>query len=86
VTRLAEPEVYPNENTVDVNYTIFIKNKINSTVNEMKETHRMRYLFLPEMQQFLNLTGLSIVSEKTWIDGGTLMLNNWNGCIIAQKS
>jgi SAM-dependent methyltransferase len=85
VTRFAEPKIFPNENTVNVNYTIFIKNKVQGTFEEITETHRMRYLFLPEMQHFLNLAEFSIVSKEEWMKGETLMLNYWNGCIIAQK-
>lgn len=54
VTRIAEPVIYPDENCVDVNYTVFVKDKISGGVEELKETHKMRYLFLPEIQQFVS--------------------------------
>lgn len=85
VTRFAESVIYSNENKVDVNYTIIINDKISNEVEEIKETHTMRYLFLPEMRLFLNSAGLTIVSEEAWVTGTELSFNNWNGCIICKK-
>lgn len=60
VTRIAEPVMHVNENVVDVNYTVFIELKATGEVEQVSETHRMRYLFLPELSYFANL--------KTWTD------------------
>ena len=61
VTRIAEPVMHPNENLVDVNYQVFIKDKSNSAVEELQETHRMRYLFHQELDLFLNKSGLKLL-------------------------
>jgi hypothetical protein len=34
---------------VDVNYTVFIEDKAAGGTQQVRETHRMRYLFLPEL-------------------------------------
>lgn len=49
VTRIAEPVMHPNENVVDVNYTVIIDDKATGGSERVRETHRMRYLFLPEL-------------------------------------
>lgn len=49
VTRIAEPVMHVNENLVDVNYTVFIEVKKSRQIEEVREKHRMRYLFLPEL-------------------------------------
>ena len=49
VTRIAEPVMRPNENAVDVNYTVFIEYKATGVVEQLTESHRMRYLFLPRV-------------------------------------
>jgi SAM-dependent methyltransferase len=49
VTRIAEPELRVNENVVDVNYAVFIEVKATGKVEQVRETHRMRYLSLPEL-------------------------------------
>jgi SAM-dependent methyltransferase len=50
-TRIAEPEVHDSEGVVDVDYTVFIEEKATGSVRKVRETHRMRYLFLPELAQ-----------------------------------
>jgi hypothetical protein len=44
-----------NENVVDVNYHVFVRERVGG--HELKETHRMRYLFLPEIELLLREQG-----------------------------
>ena len=37
--------MHPNENVVDVNYYVQVKQKESGKVSEFNETHKMRYLF-----------------------------------------
>lgn len=85
ITRIAEPEMYPNENIVDVNYHMFIKNKATRIVKELKETHRIRYLFKPEIEQILALSGLSLIDAQEWLSGNELDFNTRNSCFIAEN-
>jgi len=50
VTRIAEPVMYVNQNLVDVNFTIIIDHKTTGESKQVRETHRMRYFSLPELQ------------------------------------
>ena len=59
VPQIAEPAMYVNENIVDVSYTVFIEEKETGKVEQLKETHRMRYLFLPEIEKMLSGCGFS---------------------------
>ena len=85
ITRIAEPVMYPNENCVDVNYAVWIRDKQAGKVEEVKETHRVRYLFQPEIEQMLALSGLSLISAQEWLSGNELDFNTWNGCFIAEN-
>lgn len=82
VTRIAEPEIFPNENCVNVNYTIFVKDNQTNFVDEITETHKMRYLFTPELRTF---TQLSMINSFTWMDNKALGFNSWNGVMILKK-
>ncbi|MDZ7960050.1 MAG: class I SAM-dependent methyltransferase [Aulosira sp. DedQUE10] len=82
VTRIAEPEIYPNENLVDVNYQIFIQDKSSDAVEEIRETHQMRYLFKPELELLLNNTGLKIIDQMEWMTRKPLDLNTWGSVFI----
>ena len=84
ITRIAEPEVYPNDNLVDVNYQVFIKDKNNGSVDELQETHRMRYLFRPEVTLFLNSLGFTVVDCNEWITDHSPSFKTWGVYFIAQ--
>jgi SAM-dependent methyltransferase len=84
ITRIAEPLMYPNDNLVDVNYQVFIKDKINGTVDELQEIHRMRYLFKPEINLLLNNLGFIIVDCNEWITGYIPSFKTWGVYCVAK--
>ncbi len=84
VTRIAEPVMYPNENLVDVNYQVFIKDQSSSAVAELRETHRMRYLFKPEITLFLAESGLKILDCAEWMSRHPPAFNTWGVYFVAQ--
>lgn len=84
VTRIAEPVIHPNKNLVDVNYQVFIQNKNTDAIEEFQETHRMRYLFQPEINLLLNEIGLKLVSSGEWMTGSESGLNTWGVYFVAQ--
>ena len=77
ITRIAEPTVYPNINVVDVNYQVFIKDKNTSIVEEIQETHQMRYLFKPEIDKLLIDANLQLISAGEWMTNRELGLDTW---------
>lgn len=85
VTRLAEPVMHPNDNLVDVNYQVFIKDKNSGAVEELQETHRMRYLFKPEINKFLNYFNLKIVDCGEWMTGTLPGFNTWGVYFVVQQ-
>lgn len=85
VTRIAEPVLYPNENLVDVNYQVFIRDKSSNAVEELQETHRMRYLFKPELDLFLNQFDFKLINYGEWMTGCELGCETWGVFFIAQR-
>ncbi len=85
ITRIAEPEMYPNGNRVDVHYQVFIRNKSTGEMKMLEETHRIRYWFQPEIEQILALSGLSLINSQEWLSGNELDFNTWNGCFITEN-
>jgi len=85
-TRIAEPVLYPNDNLVDVNYHVFVTDKPSGNVEEIKETHRMRYLFKPELERMLVGEGLTLVHCEEWMTGKTLGFDTWGGCFVAKRA
>ena len=84
ITRIAEPVMYPNENLVDVHYEVFVKDKINGAVEELQETHRMRYLFQPEVDLFMADFGLKVVECKEWMTSSEPGFNAWGVYFVAK--
>ncbi len=82
VTRIAEPVIHPNENLVDVNYHVFIRDKIDRTVKELHESHRMRYLFKPELELLLEQAGFSTIDCREWMTEREIGVDTWGAYFI----
>jgi SAM-dependent methyltransferase len=81
VVRIAEPVMHFNENVVDVNYQVLIMEKSSSNVEQVHETHRMRYLFMPEIDGFIRSTGMAKLFACEWLTGRALGRDTWGGCV-----
>jgi hypothetical protein len=77
VVRIAEPIMSENSNLVDINYQVFIKNKLPGKLDVIEETHRLRYLFKPEVTYLLNEAGFELVESAEWMTGKNMGFNSW---------
>lgn len=84
VVRIAEPVVFPNEDTVDVNYNVFIKDKKTGIVEELREIHKMRYLFKPEIDMMLRAKGLELIQSEEWMSGKEPGFDTWGVCFVVR--
>ena len=84
ITRLAEPVMRPEENLVDVNYTVFIEDKSTGVVDQIRETHTMRYLFLPELKRYTNRQFESSPAAA-WLTDRPLSMGDWSGCVTLTR-
>ncbi len=85
IVRCAHPTMHPNENIVDVHYTITAKDESTGIVEELRETHRMRYLFKPEIEMMLDHAGLTLIQCEEWMTGKEPGFDSWGVCFIAVK-
>lgn len=85
VTRLAEPVLHPNDNVVDVNYHVFVKDKQTNEVAELEEKHAMRYLFAPEVAHFLASAGLVGHKLVAFMSDAAPGLDTWTGVFLGGK-
>lgn len=84
VTRIAEPDFMPNENRVAVNYQVLMQNKADGVISEIRETHTMRYLFLPEIRALLSEQNLGLVDSGAWRAERPLGRDTWYGWVAAK--
>ena len=85
VLRIAEPVMHPNENVVDVKYTINVTHRDVEKPSVITETHRMRYLFLPELEDMLMNADLQLVKSAKWLTTEMLDLSSWQGLAVCCK-
>lgn len=84
ILRIAEPVLDANCNCVDVHYTVLVQERANNEARQFAETHRMRYLFLPELDLMLRSAGLRLLQAERWM-GGSIGTSSWQGLVVAAK-
>lgn len=84
VIRIAEPVLHVNENVVDVNYRIIVIEKSSGIARILKEAHRMRYLFVPELKDFLNHSTLQPEFFCKWLETSLPNEATWYLCCAAR--
>jgi SAM-dependent methyltransferase len=84
VTRIAEPTLHPNECVVDVAYQILVEERSTGTLERFDELHRMRYLFLPEIELLAEAVEMDLVRRCEWLTGAPLGEGTWSACFVAR--
>jgi SAM-dependent methyltransferase len=84
VTRVAEPTVDTTASTVDVRYGMFVRDSTTGQVSEIKESHLMRYLFVPELRGFLTRAGFEPVTFGEWMTDRAPSAGTWNLCVVSR--
>lgn len=82
VTRLAESTLHTNDCLVDVNYQVFVRDRSSGAVEELRETHRMRYLFPPEIALFAELASFRLEHSCEWLTGAAPSDRSWGVCYL----
>lgn len=84
ITRIAEPELHPNENLVNVNYHMFVRDLATKDLHEIKETHVMRYFTRPEIEFVAVQTGFRCIHFEEWLSEKTIGCDTWGACFVLQ--
>lgn len=82
ITRISEPVIYPNENRVDVEFTIFARNLMNGEFQTLHETHSMRHFSLPELDLLAQMSGFKRILEEEFLSGHRPSEKTWGVCVI----
>ncbi|MDX2231986.1 MAG: class I SAM-dependent methyltransferase [Leptolyngbyaceae cyanobacterium bins.349] len=84
VTRIAEPVVHFNQNVVDVNYQVLIRDRNTAAVEELHEVHAMRYLFKPEVDLLFSQYGFTPLAMGEWMTCQAPGRETWNVYFIGK--
>jgi SAM-dependent methyltransferase len=77
VTRLAEPALHHERNAVDIHYHLFAEDKRSGSIEQIHETHHLRYWFWPELQRHIRAAGLEPVGLYEWMDESPARPESW---------
>jgi SAM-dependent methyltransferase len=84
VRRETTPTMHVNSNRVDVRFDVDIASRSGDATRRLSEIHRMRYLFLPEIEQRLHDAGFALLSAQAWMTRQPLDDRSWYGCVVAR--
>lgn len=82
--RIVEPVMHPNGNIVELNYHVMARENKSGEVEEVRETHRMRYLFRPEVEYLVKNSGMSVIEASEWMTGRDTGFDTWGVCFVVQ--
>lgn len=82
--RVATPRLRSEENLVDVRYDLLAIQTATGRCEEITETHRMRYLFRPELEGLLKRQNLRLLTFTEWLSHGAPHTRSWNAVAVAR--
>lgn len=85
LTRIAEPTLHCDRNCVQVDYTLFIRNKRDNSIRSLAESHLMRYYSTPELQWIGQQQGLDLAHHEEWLTGYPPGSDTWGVCYVMRK-
>ena len=86
VTRLCRPRFYLHKHRVAVRYELSIYDKKKQTLKKFIETHRMRYLFKPEVERLIQRNGFKLLNVQEWLTGKKPGPNAWSVCFVGRRN
>jgi SAM-dependent methyltransferase len=86
VIRIAEPNILPDLNQVDVNYSIFYKLKSEVSWQLTTETHSMRHFSTSEIADFASQSGFDLIKAEEFKTKSKPSKETWGVCYILKKS
>jgi SAM-dependent methyltransferase len=85
IIRLAEPTLHPNQNLVDVHYTILAEEIATHILTTIEETHRMRHFSLPELEMLANFTGFTLLHSEEFLTANPPGEDTWGVCCVLRR-
>jgi SAM-dependent methyltransferase len=85
ITRIAKPIIDYNKHIVNVEFTVFVKDRLSEEYTELKETHPMRHFSYNEISLLSHLTGFELVHSEEFLTGNVASNNTWGVCFVLKK-
>jgi SAM-dependent methyltransferase len=85
IIRIAEPSSFPQENRVDVNYTIIARDLSSNQSEVSSETHSMRHFSMPEIDMLAASSGFERIHAEEFFSAKPVGLDTWGVCVVLRK-
>jgi SAM-dependent methyltransferase len=86
VVRTAKPKMRPEENVTDVDYQVLVTDVASGQIEEIRERHRLRCLFEPELTQCLRAAGLEPIHFSQWLSDVAPSAGTWNVVMVGRAA
>ena len=83
--RLAQPSKDYSKNTINVNYTIILKNLKNNLVNVIKENHKMRHFSLSDLSRLCKKYRFKCLNIRELVSNNKPSNNTWGIFCLLKK-
>ena len=84
VLRIAEPTMCFDENVTEVDYQVQVTDLASGRTEEIRERHRLRYLFESELKRYLQVAGLEPVHLSKWMSDEAASAETWNVVMVGR--
>ncbi len=85
ITRIAEPTIFTNENRIDVQYTVFVRDLATGAYQTFSETHPMRHFSLPELDLLAGMSGFERLTAEAFLTGEEPSEQTWGACLVMRR-
>ncbi|SDG41960.1 Methyltransferase domain-containing protein [Pedobacter terrae] len=85
VTRHANPIINTEQNIVEVNYSIEVKDLKDGKITNIDESHPMRYFSRPEIELLAYATGFEVIHSEEFLSKTIPSVETWGVCYILKK-
>ena len=85
IARIAEPRAYPNENRIDVHYSVYLHERQTSMGRVLTEIHPMRHFSLPELDLLAEDAGFERLAAEEFLSGAAPGEATWGVCVVLRK-
>lgn len=86
ITRIAEPIVHFDTNTVDVNYTFYSTDIVSGEQFTFSESHTLRHFSIPEIRILSELFGFRLLNYEEFVTQSPVTDNTWGVCFVLQRT
>tara|TARA_A100001234_G_C12553524_1_gene354204 strand:- start:34 stop:780 length:747 start_codon:yes stop_codon:yes gene_type:complete len=85
ITRISEPQIISEANRVDVEFTFFVENKKDNSIEKFVEIHPMRHFSLPEIELFALKHDFKLLKSGEWLTNKLPTDKTWGVYSILEK-